>query len=47
MNKTLFETVEGQTGNVREIIWGRVQLDDYSEHEGDARKEWEQWQKRR
>lgn len=28
-------------GNVREITWGRVQLDEYLEHEGDARKEWE------
>lgn len=34
-------------GNVREITWGKVQLDDYLEHEGDARKEWEQWQERR
>lgn len=47
MNKTLFETVEGQMGNARETVWGRVQLDDYLEQEEDARKEWEQWQKRR
>lgn len=45
MNKTLFETVEGQMGNARETGWGRVQLDDYLQQEGDARKEWEQWQK--